>query len=159
MADVVPNRIPQHVIQRLRLRDVSALAPDNSDEFAFPVEALALLCLWVDGDRIGWSGEGGEGFVEEDWEFGEGHVGLAGVFLVVETETADGLDVGAGEGSQEVRDVEDLVGDGVGAEDGTVDYFGLAGEGEVGCAVGEDGVAVVGAAVFGEEADETLEEG
>lgn len=49
-----------------------------------------------------------------------------------------------------------MVGDDVRAEDIAGDDAGLFGLGEVGCAGGEDGLAVVGLAVFCEEADEVL---
>jgi hypothetical protein len=50
-----------------------------------------------------------------------------------------------------------LVGDAVGAEDIAGDDAGLSCFGDVGDAGWEEGVAVVDVAVFGEEADKTLE--
>lgn len=78
------------------------------------------------------------------------------MLLVVETQAADGADVLRGQGGKQQADVGHLVGYGVRAKDVAGDETGLLGGPDVGDALGEDGVAVVGAAVAGEEADETL---
>ena len=78
---------------------------------------------------------------------------------VVQAQAADGASVFWGERGEEESDVGDLVGEGVGAEDVAADDAGAGSLGEVGDIGWEDGVAVVGAAVAGEEADEALEEG
>lgn len=79
-----------------------------------------------------------------------------GMLGVIETQAADGTDIGVGEGGEEQADVCYLVRDGVGVEDVTGYDARLGGFGYVGCGGGEDGVAIVGAAVAGEEADEAL---
>lgn len=78
------------------------------------------------------------------------------MLFVVETEAAYSSHVFRGERSEEEANVGGLVGDGVLAEDGAGDYLCLGGFGYIGRVAGEDSVAVVDAAVVGEEADETL---
>jgi hypothetical protein len=75
---------------------------------------------------------------------------------VVQAETAHRPDVFGGQGRQQQADVGDLVGHVVLAEDVALDDAGLAGLADVGDAAREDGIAVVGAAVAGQEADEAL---
>jgi hypothetical protein len=75
---------------------------------------------------------------------------------VVQPQAAHRPHVLGGEGRQQQADIGDLVGDMVLAEDVALDDAGLAGLADVGDAAREDGVAVVGAAVPGEEADEAL---
>ena len=75
---------------------------------------------------------------------------------VVQAETAHGAHVLGGQGRQQRADVDDLVGDVVLAEDVALDDAGLAGLADVGDAAREDGVAVVGPAIPGQEADEAL---
>lgn len=75
---------------------------------------------------------------------------------VVQTQTPHGPDILGGQGCQEQADVGDLVGHIVLAKDVALHNTSLASLGNVGDAPREDGVAVVGAAVPGQEADKAL---
>jgi len=75
---------------------------------------------------------------------------------VVQAETPHRPHVLRGQGRQEGADVDDLVGHVVLAKDVALDDAGLARLADVGDAAGQDGIAVVGPAVPGQEADETL---
>lgn len=156
MRDIITDRVAKDIIQRFVFANLATPLPDDSDEFALVIEAFALLREARDGDRVRGAGQGGDGLVEEDGVGGDGHVGFVGVLLVVETQAADGADVFWCQGGEQEADVLDGVGYAVGAEDVTLNKAGLFGGADVGCARGEEGVAVVGFAVTGEEADETL---
>ena len=71
----------------------------------------------MDRDGVEGAGEGGDGLVEEDWEFRDRHVGFEGVQAIVEAETTDCADVFAVQWRQEFLDVEDFVCHAVVAED------------------------------------------
>lgn len=75
---------------------------------------------------------------------------------VVQAETSHRPHVLGGQGRQERPDVGYVVGDVVLAKDVALDDAGLAGLADVGDAAREDGVAVVGPAIPGQEADEAL---
>jgi len=81
---------------------------------------------------------------------------LLGVGGVVQAQTPHRPHVLGGQGRQEGADVDDLVGHVVLAKDVALDDAGLARLADVGDAAGQDGVAVVGPAVPGQEADEAL---
>lgn len=76
---------------------------------------------------------------------------------VVESQAAHGAGVFWSERGEQQPDVGDVVAEMVRAEDVAMDDARLLRLGEVGAAGGEDSVAVVGAAVAGEETDETLQ--
>jgi hypothetical protein len=93
---------------------------------------------------------------EDDGVLRDGQVGLLCVGGVVEAETAHRPHVLGGQGRQQRADVGHVVGDVVLAEDVALNDAGLAGLADVGDAAREDGVAVVGPAIAGQEADEAL---
>ncbi len=75
---------------------------------------------------------------------------------VVEPEAPHRPDILRGQRRQEEPDVGHLVRHLVPAEDVPGDDVGVPGLGDVRHAPGQDGIAVVGASVLGEEADKTL---
>jgi len=155
---IIPDTVTGDVGQGIGLGDVRAGAADDGDELALVVEAEGLLGDGGDGDGIEGAGDGGDGFVEQDRVGGQRHVGLGGVPGVVEAQAAHRLDVGAVERRQQQPHVSDLLGDSVCAPWRPVDYLRLRRLADVCDARGQDRVAVVGAAVFGEEADQALGE-
>lgn len=78
------------------------------------------------------------------------------MLLVVQTQTAHGLDIVSGQRCQEGLDFCDPVGYEVLAEDITLDHARLGRFGDVGGSRGENGVAIVDVAVLGQEANEAL---
>lgn len=74
-------------------REGGGYLADDSNEFAFPIQTLALLCLWMHGDWIEWSSQSRDWLIEQDWEFGDWHVGFHGVETVVQSQAADGLHI------------------------------------------------------------------
>lgn len=126
----------------------------------------------MDGDGVEGPGEGGDGLVEEDGVLGDGEVGLwcvsrlpcAGwcetnlfcVQSIVEAETPHCLDVLEGQRSQEVSDVLDLFCDLILSKYVSLDNTSLLCLDDVADALGENGIAVVSAAVPGKEANEAL---
>ena len=158
MRHIIPDAITRDVGQGIGLGDVRAGAADDGDELALVVEAEGLLGDGGDGDGIEGPGDGGDGLVEQHRVGGQRHVGLGGVPGVVEAQAAHRLDVGAVERRQQQPHVSDLLGDGVGAPWRPADYLRLRRLADVCDARGQDRVAVVGAAVFGEEADQALGE-
>lgn len=156
VGDVVADGVAHDVVEGVGLRHLGAALADDDDKLALVVQAGALLGDGGHGDGVAVGAQGGDGLVEEDGELGLGHARLLGVEGVVEPQAAQGARVGGRQGREQQADVDDLVSDIVGAEDVAVDDAGLAGLGDVGDARGEDGVAVVGAAALGHEADEAL---
>jgi hypothetical protein len=75
---------------------------------------------------------------------------------IVQTQTPHSPDIFGSQRRKEHADVGDPICDVVLAEDVALDDAGLAGLADVGDASREDGVAVVGPAVPGQEADEAL---
>ena len=79
-----------------------------------------------------------------------------GMLLVVETQTADGLDIFECERCKQVFDICYLFGDFVGPEDWSHDDLGLSSFGNVGLAQGENGISIVGSTIFGKKSYESL---
>lgn len=77
----------------------------------------------MDRDGVEGAGEGGDGLVEEDWEFWDGHVGFEGVQAVVEAEAADCADVFAVQWREEFLDVDDFVRHAMVAEDRAINQL------------------------------------
>lgn len=154
--DVVADGVAQDAVEGAGLGHVGAALADDGDELALVVEALAALGHAGDGDGVVGAGEGGGGLVEEHGVGGDGAVGLLGVAAVVEPQAAHRADVLRREGAQEAADVGHLVGDAVRAKDVPRDDARLPRLAYVRRAPGQDGVAVEGAAVLGEEADQAL---
>lgn len=76
---------------------------------------------------------------------------------IVKPEASHRPDVLGRKGGQKRPDVHDLVGDVVLAEDVALDDTGLACFADISDTSGQDGIAVVSAAVPGQEADEALQ--
>lgn len=75
---------------------------------------------------------------------------------VIQSQASDGAYVGLGQRRQQRADTDDLVRHLVFAKDVASDDACLLGFGNVADSVAEDGIAVVGLAVLGQEADEPL---
>ena len=134
--------------------DIPPITPDDEHKLTFVIHRRGILRHGGDRDRIPRAGERRGGFVEQDRVLWQGHVGFSGVSRVVETQAADGGNVVWGQGGEETVDFFDGGGEGVGAGEWVAgDDPRGGGEAEVRGGRREDGVAVVGEAVFGDEAD------
>lgn len=157
MGDIIANCIAEDIVQRLALGNIFSLLADNSDKLTLVVQALSFLRNGRDGDVVCGPGNRGDGLEEQHRVLGDGQIGLLGVLLVVQSQAADGLDILARQRSQEHAYVGDLVCDAVLAEDVALYHTRLGCLGGVTHSRGEQGVAVVDLAIFGQEADQTLE--
>ena len=92
-ADIVPAGVAKHVVHRVLLRHVPARLGDDERQLGLVV-ARAVLCDLGDVDLGGvWPIEGGSRLGEEDGDLRDGHLGLFGVVVVIETDAANDRDL------------------------------------------------------------------
>lgn len=157
VGDVVPDSIAQDIVERLRLGDIPALLAEDDDQLALVVESLVRLHERWDRDLVGRPGDRRQRLEEEHGVLGLGGAGLLCMLRVVHAQPAHRRDVLSCQRRQKRFHGCDLACYAVVAENVALDDMRRGRLGDVGDAGRQDGVTIVDTAVFGQEADETLD--